>query len=372
MLQSISAIQEIQFLLYLTAIFLGFELAIYFLYRYYKIRDEQLPLNRILLSFGMFYSFFISGSFLLAVNKFIVNSQILYKLGYIFLLVSPVVFLFFITLKEFSKIINLKIARFLMILGLIPIIIVLFLPIASIYIFLLVVSLTLLNSLYIIIFQIKLMRTLKSNIKRRLIQIFIGDVLSIISLLFVLEITTSFYSSDMKIILFFLGITMLIAGIIIVTLGVYSFPALYELKWEENLLQLFIINQKNYECLYSHNFSEIKYEQNQADYEKLLSAGVTGIDNIISAITNTQGEKINKIKQADSLFLLEYGTEISSEITFVLVVKKDLNSNSYFLKSIKDQFEGFYKEILHGLDSLKGSEEALFKSFDIIIKNMML
>ena len=60
-LQSYNAIQEVRFLLYLTAAILGFQLAIYFFYRYYYIRDESLQLNKILLSYGFFFMLTIIG-----------------------------------------------------------------------------------------------------------------------------------------------------------------------------------------------------------------------------------------------------------------------------------------------------------------------
>jgi hypothetical protein len=154
-------------------------------------------------------------------------------------------------------------------------------------------------------------------------------------------------------------------------LGVYAFPAFYEFKWEENILSLFIINQNNRFCLYCRDFSELGLREQQKNYEMLFSAGIIGIDNILSIITNTKDEKVNKIKQPESLILLEYGSEIAPQIIYALVVKKDLKSNTYFLKTIKKQFESFYKEILSEIVNLKGNEEQLFKSFDIILKDII-
>jgi hypothetical protein len=99
--------------------------------------------------------------------------------------------------------------------------------------------------------------------------------------------------------------------------------------------------------------------------------GIIGIDMVLSEITNTKGETINKIQRPDSLILLEYGSGISSHIIYALIVKKDLKSNSYFLKLIRNQFESFYKEILKELDEFKGSEEQLFGSFDVLLENLL-
>ncbi|MFX1338828.1 MAG: hypothetical protein ACFFDK_09485, partial [Promethearchaeota archaeon] len=204
-----------------------------------------------------------------------------------------------------------------------------------------------------------------------LILIFGGNILSVISLISILEIIVNSVPSEYIIIIFSIGISLLIVGFMLTLVGLYAFPAFYGVKWEGNILKLYIINEKNNICLYSHDFSKVKSEQTQKADEQLFSVGVIGIDIVLSAITNTRGEKINKIKQADSLILLEYGSDFSPQIIYALVVRKDLKSNIYFLKSIKNQFENFYKEILKELDSLKGSEEQLFGSFDIIIEDVI-
>lgn len=256
MLYQLTIIEEIQFLLYLTALILGIQLAIYVIYRFLKAKHEGLPLNKLILLFGV-------------------------------------------------------------------------------------------------------------------ILILIGNILSIVSLFSILEIITDINRSEYITIIFFIGASLLTVGFILALIGLYTFPSFYGLKWEGNILKLLIINEKNNICLYSHDFSKIKSEHTQKDYEQLFSVGIIGIDIVLSAITNTRGEKINKIKQADSLILLEYSSGISFQIIYALVVKKDLKSNIYFLKSIKKQFESFYKEILRELDSLKGNEEQLFGSFEIIIEDLI-
>lgn len=370
MLFQLNKIQEIELLFYLTTTILGIQLVIYFLYRYYKIRDERLPLNMILLSFGVFFIFFIISDFILAINRlFILDpiwTEIIYKFGYVSMFLSTIALLFFISIKEFSKIINTKIAKSLIIINLIPIIVVILLPSSELFTFLIVTIILSAILIYFLIFQIRLINTSKGIIKNRLLLIFIGTDLSIISLFVVMEIIAGFYPLN---ILIFMGISLLMAGLIIVLLGVHSFPAFYELKWKDNLLRLLIIDQKNHTSLYSYDFSELKSKHK--DYKRLFSGGITGIDSILSAITKTEGEKMNKIKQADSLILLEYGTRSPLQIAYALIVKEDLDSNRFFLKTIKNQFEAFYKEILSEVDSFIGSEEQLFGSFDLIIKGLL-
>ena len=374
MLFQFNAIQEIQLLLYITAVIIGIQLAIYFFYRYFKIRDDRLPLNKILLAFGMVFSLIIPGTLILAINRFFISDPILkevfFKLGHSLLIFAITAFLYFINIEELSRVIYLKILKYLIIVNLISILIVILFPNTAFLTILVVVGLTLLLLLCILFIQMRLIFTSKGIIKSRLLLIFIGVNLSIISIFLILEVITVVFQPEIINILFLVGVSTLIAGFLIAMVGVYSFPAFYEFKWKENLLQLFIINQANNMCLYYRNFSEIESERT-GDYKKLFSGGISGIDSIISAITDTRGEKINKIKQVDSLILLEYGSDISTQITYALVVKTDLKSNLYFLKSIKNQFESFYQKLLSELDDIKGSEEQLFGSFDIILKSIM-
>lgn len=375
MLFQLNNVQEIEFLSYLTGIFLGLELVIYMFYRYYKTKDERLPLNKILLSYGMFYSWLILSIFISAINKFFISDpfekELFYKIGLISILFSSITFLFFIRIEEFSKIINLRIARYVMLIGLISIFIVFFLPVIFIISFILVSILTIILLSYILFIQIKLIITSKGSIKKRLNLIFIGEVLDIISLFFISESPLGFSQTDYHSTLFFIGIIILISGFIVASLGVYAFPAFYEFKLKENLLKLYIINKDNNYCLFSHDFSDIKQQDTHIEHETLFSGGIIGIDIIISLITDTTNENINKIKQADSFILLEYGTQLLSNLIYALVVKNNIKSNRYFLKSIKDQFESFYKEMLSELDNITGSKELLFSSFEVLINNII-
>ena len=362
-------IQEIELLFVLVVLILYIELVIYFFYRYYKIKDERLPLNKILLSFGTFYSFLILGISILAFNRFFITAlnlkEIFYKIGYLSILFSPVLFLYFIKIKEFSKTIYFKISRYTMIFGLLSILILIFLQIDFFFTFIFIIGLI----SFILIIQIRLIIISKGNIKKRLLHIFIGNLLSIFSLFFILEINGDLDLSEN--IPFMIGLAFLIVGFILTSFGVYAFPAFYEFKWKKNLLSLFIINQEINTILYSHNFADIKSDYKNQDYEAIFSSAIIGIEKIVSVITNTQDSKVNKIEQADSLILIEYGSDLSPEIIYALIVKEDLKSNSYFLKSIKTQFESFFKEILSNVNYFKGNEERLFGSFDIVIKNLI-
>jgi len=381
----LNEIREIQFLLCLINIILGIHLVIFFFYRYRKINAERLQLNKILLSYGSICLLSIISALILIINRFFISSlylkEILAKLGYILIFFSFITFLYFITSEEFSKIIKLNVVKVLIILIFIPIILIILIPSnAFIFSFIKIIAITLYLVLFGI-FQTRLVIKARGKIKKHLIQILIGGIIYFGSLFFIIEIFIHLlYPLENSTSLLFFCTVSFIAGYIIILSGVFDFPAFFELNWEENLINLFIINQDNDICLFKYNFSGIfqegrilkeKNEYYQKSFEDIFLGGITGIDSIIAEITNTKNEKINKIKREDSLVFLEYGSNFFSNITYALITKKDLNSNLYFLKTLKKKFEYIFKEILIDVEVFEEKEQ-LFKNFDNIIDDLLL
>lgn len=385
MLLQLSEIREIQFLLCLTNIILGTQLAIFFFYRYRKINTERLQLNKILLSYGSICLLSIISAFISIINRFFISSpylkEILDKLGYILLFFSIIIFLYFMTLEEFSKIIKLNIVKVLIILVFIPIILVILIPSNALIFSIIKIIVIVLYLALFGTFQTRLVIKARGKIKKHLFQILIGGIIYFGSLFFVIEIFINLlYPFENSTILLFLSTLSFIAGFVIILSGVFGFPAFFELNWEENLINLFIINQINNRCLFNYNFSGIfqegrilkeKNENYQKSFTDIFLGGITGIDRIIAEITNTENEKINKIKREDSIVFLEYGSNFFSDITYALITKKDLNSNLYFLKSLKKKFEYIFKEVLIDIEDFE-EKERLFKNFDVIIDDLLL
>jgi hypothetical protein len=383
-LLQLSEIREIQFLLCLANVILGTQLAIFFFYRYRKINAERLQLNKILLSYGSICLLTIISAFIMVINRFIITSpdfkELLNKIGYILLFFSIFTFSYFITSKEFSKIINMNIVKVSIIINLILIILIILIPSNALIFYFLKIIFAFLNLLLIATLQIRLIIKSKGKIKKHLIQILIGGIIYFGSLFFIIEIFINLlYPLENSTILLFLCTLSFIAGFIIILSGVFDFPAFFELNWEENLIDLFIINQNNNRCLFKYNFSGIfqegiilkeKNEYYQKSSTEIILGGITGIDRIIAEITNTENEKINKIKREDSLVFLEYGSNFFSDITYALITKKDLNSNLYFLKSLKKKFEYIFKEVLIDIEDFE-EKERLFKNFDVIIDDLI-
>lgn len=178
----------------------------------------------------------------------------------------------------------------------------------------------------------------------------------------------------------FLLAGVVLCGAIITFFGLYNFPVFFELtQWKENLIQLYIFERIHFKMLFSFYFSKINLASkspnnlNTSEDEKqfLFSRGMIGIDQIITGLTKLNEEKINKIKQAGILILLEYGNKKMSDITYALLVKKEMQSLYYFLKDIKKQFETTYKYFLVDLSVVQGNEEKLFSTFNNYIINFL-
>ena len=103
----------------------------------------------------------------------------------------------------------------------------------------------------------------------------------------------------------------------------------------------------------------------------MFSRGITGIEKITTYFLKSKEEKIIKIKQGDTFILLEYGDHPISNITYGLLVRKDMYSLRYFLEKVKDQFQSKYKYLLSNLELIEGNEEKFFLNFNNNIKTIL-
>lgn len=380
MISQIEVSIELQFIAYLIPVIIGFQLAIYFFYQYQKIRDKNLPLNKILLAFGSFILFIILGPLLIQISRNFIDNGLLYelisRLGWFLVCFSTTTVSFFVITKDFSTIINIKHAKILMVLNFVPMVILFFVPSILSPLFISSISFVVLNGLYIIRFQIILIRKSVGIIKKKFKLFLLGAIISLFALFFAASVGLGSLPPIINEIIYYTGVCELLIGFIIISLSVHNFPPFYEFEWRNNLIKLFIINQLNKNCLYSYDFVE-KFEKkskknknNPNHFDELFSKGILGIDTIITTITGTKEKRINKIKKGDFHIFLDYGLQPFS-IAFVLVVKIDLISTHHLLKSIKSRFESFFKEILLNLDKLNVEYEQLFRSFDIIMNQIL-
>lgn len=367
--------KEIQFLIYLIPVILGIQISISFFYRYRKLKDISLPLNRILLAFGSFIFFIVIGPLLIQISRnFIADGfldDFIYRLGWGICFTSTLSVSFFIIKKEFSSIIDLKFAKILLVLNVTSIII---LSLAKIPSPLFVVSILMvaLNGFYIIRFMVLLIRRSVGKIKRKFKQFFLGAMISFPSLLFATIVGLQILNPFLNQIVYFLGVSELVIGFIIMSFSVYEFPPFYEFEWRESLQKLFVIDMDNKECLFYHNFQNIEVsdtisENIDMNMKQLFPRGIVGIENLLSTITDTQSVRIEKIKKKNSYIFLEQGKKFEN-LTFILLLKRDLRSGNYFVKVIRNRFESFFKEILMNFEEIKVDQNRIFSSFDQIIE----
>jgi len=385
MISQTNVVIELEFLFYLIPVIIGFQLGFYYFYQYYKIRDVNLKLNRILLSFGTFILAIVFGALMIQIARNFVSDPILkdivYKIGWSMAFFGPIGLEIFTLTEDFAKITNLIVVKILVILNCLAIILAIVAPSTRSPLFIIAIIFVLLNGVNVLRFQIVLIKKSVGNIKKKFLLFFIGTVTSLVAIFFAIAVGLGVLETLIfELVVYYTGIGFLSTGFIIIFFSVSNFPPFYEFEWRDNLSRLYIINRSNNACLYYFDFlEEFIFDKSKKDEgtklitrgkESLHSGGIIGIEMIIASITGTKNQKIDIIKREKSYILLEYSSE-PFNIVFALIIKKDLISIRHLIQSIKKQFESFYREILSKLDSFKGNQELLFGSFDVILKGLI-
>jgi len=362
---------------------IGYQMAFYFLYYYYRHRERKIELNKILLYYGIFFGLSITGCLFDIINDFYITNifikDIFARMVYLLVLIASVLILYHISSKLYKEIINPTLTKILIFMNIFPFIsIFIFNPATTEFHFAIIfISI---DFLFFLIFQFNLIRFSSGKIKKRLKLIFLGSVISYLSII-IGSIPVSQLANQMNNpIIAIPYLTTSSLGFIILLLGAIKFPVFLEFFWKQNLISLFIINRKTLKKLYSYNFTSHAKDMNDSKKSlininesiKLISQGMIGIIEIFTAVAETKDKKIQKIKQGGFSILLEYGEEPISNIFFILLVKGEMDSNKYFLTTIKNQFQRMYKHVIPILEFLDGSSiERIFSSFDTIMKNIL-
>ncbi|MFX1257248.1 MAG: hypothetical protein ACFFAN_05290 [Promethearchaeota archaeon] len=364
---------------------IGYQIFVYFFYQYYKIRDEKLELNKILPAYGILFGLPLTGFLIRIINLYYVRNisseifNFLTKLTFLLLYSSFIIFFAILSMKSFRRIINLSLIKILSVSLIISIISIFILQPESLLFITIALITIVISYSYILYFQTKLIKLSTGVIKKRLKHILIGFLLCVLQHFFGGYLPSYVLFQQYSLILQLIAIPTFLLGLMIVFLGIFRFPAFLELGWKENLLNLFIIYRRNYKLLYTFDFKTVKDERfdsiknsvNSKEKELFFSRGIIGINDIFHIVTKSNEKEIEKIKRAELTIFLKNGDKPINFVTYCLVVKKDMISFTYFLKSIKNQFQVVYKHLLSNLNNLSGKEEKLFSGFDIVLDKLM-
>ncbi|MEX2683727.1 MAG: hypothetical protein Q6373_019285 [Candidatus Sigynarchaeota archaeon] len=381
MISQYAPIIEVQFLAYTIPVILGFELGVYFFYQYRKSRFTKLPLNRILLSYGWFTLFVVNGAFFQVVNRLFFNAtnELFAQIGFTAIFLAPIGFMAFILIKESRKLINLTLAWVITIASFTPLLF-LFLFGSKNRIFMASISITALNAISVITYQVRMIKASMGDIHRRLVQLFTGEIIALLALGFAFIVVFASNIGAPTEPFFFTGVAFLITGLLTMFYASNDFPPFYEFDWKSHLLKLFIIDQANNQFLYARDFSQkagpaAASSDGERDQlrDSLFKGAISGIEAMLETISVSSMQRLTEIDQGGSIILLDYSSPELPPITYALVVTKDLSSLRHFEKAIKAQFEAFFPGVLKNLDSVvkAGKPERAFQSFDIILNNML-
>ncbi len=368
----IIVLREISLVITLYSLSIGYQLAIYLFIQYRKRRDFNLIYNKLLISYCCFALFGLGAYLVESIREFYLKdaflSEIAYRLGLALFLVAD--FLFITTaMKPFSTSEESQL-RTKKVLGISIIgaeILLFFVDFKSPFFYILI-FIGILGSIWVLYFQLKLI-PLTSPKSRKSYLIFTGGIYLYLGPVLIINV---FLGNESNSPFFLFWSVLVLAGISICFLCIYNFPNFFEFGWKLYLKSLYIIDNKDLRILFYFDFlddfisdTEGYDLQNLEMYNKkeLFSKGLSGIDQVIAELSRSRGEKIKKIKQAENYLLLEYGDDLFSNLTFVLLVSNDLISLRFLLKDIKEKFQNTYHVFLKNLDIIQGNEERLFVNF---------
>lgn len=361
---------------------IGYQISVYFLYQYYKVKDEKIGLNKLLLAYGLLYGLGLSGVIIRTFNSYYIEDVVLYNFflyfTHIIIALAAISFLLIISSKSFQEIIKTSISRIVSVIAIIISVLIILIQIKLIQFIFIMISI-IIGSLYMVFFHLNLIKHSKGKIRKRIILIFVGESFLISTILIGAEEIVALIFQQHISIIPLISIPIILISLMIIFLGVFKFPIFLEFNWKENLTKLFIIDRQSFNLIYTFDFTELIDRKEKSKIEPLnliknklfFSRGLIGINDIISSITYSDEEKIEKIRHGEFLILLKHGEEPFSFIIYALLIEKDMNSTRYFLKTIKNQFQELYRNILLNLDGLEEDEKNIFSSFDIIIKNIL-
>ena len=347
---------------------LTYQMCFYLFYKYYKIRKENLGLNKFLIAFGLLYGFGFTGIVLRAFNSYFVNdllfNAILNNISHVIISIAAISFLLIISLKDFSSLLNKIIIRLIILITIVSSSLILLIG-DGILKNLIVFTSLLIGIIFMTYFHIILIQNSTGNVKIRIFTLFIGEILVVIGIIFGTEKNLYLFTPEGQILVRDMFTPLIIMGQLIIFYAFYDFPVFLEFKWQENLNYFYVIDRKRLRLIYNYNFrtksSEIVEES--SDQNIFFSKGLIGIEKVISLITKTKEDQIQRINQEDRIMIFTYGTDGLDSLIFCITVNDDMVSMAFLLKTLQKLFQNRFKSLLSDLEAIEGKEFIIFDKF---------
>ncbi|MBY8981365.1 MAG: hypothetical protein KGD57_00320 [Candidatus Lokiarchaeota archaeon] len=365
------------------ALFIGYEISFYLIYQYNKLKKKKIPLNKIILAYGLLSGLGMSGVFLRTIITYYIEDVILKakfnKFSHVLVALGIIVFLFTLSIKSFNEIVNVLLTRIVIIPAIIISIIIVLTNSKDIEFFLIIISI-IIGSIYLTYAHYKIIKKIPIKAKKRIFLVFIGFTILLSSIIFRAEEFLKFYPEDLQEEIEIITIPLILLGLLIVLFGTYRFPILLEIDWQDKFIELFIIDSKSNEILYSYNLSNEKnnnMKNNKEEYlskspEKqiIFSKGISDIEIFISNFVNKK-ESINKISHGNQVIFIRHGDNSLHNLLLCVTAREELNSLNYFLNSIKKQFQKSFEKIIVNRDLSLEEKKRILLGFNTYIKNFL-
>lgn len=331
---------------------IGYQICVYFFYIYFKNRDTKRSLNKILLAYGNLIGFGLTGIIFKTINTYYINNQSLSNyliiLSHIFISIGTLSFLTIVAQKQFNQILNITITRVVLIYSITVTILIQI--VSDFFSSLLVFISAIIGFVFFTVFHINLIKKLRGSLRKRLILIFLGDIILLVSILIRAKESMVFYNTIIANLIEIVTIPLMIFALNIIFFGILKFPVFLELNWKDNLIKFIVINKRSHDTVYDYEFEELKeakaeHRLNKEQMELLLSKGLIAVHKILDALIKND-EKVLKIEQGNFIILIEKGDKCFSHFIFLLVVKRNMKTLRYFLETLKNKFQDLYEVII--------------------------
>jgi len=363
------------------SIILDFQLAIYFLYLYYKHRKDKIGLNKFLLAFSNLFGIGATSYLFLVIGSFYLNegylTELFIRIGVALLQGGILAVLLNLLSKPFHTLINLRVVKIISVFSGVSIIYLLFFYVKPIGL-MPSISIGFIGGAYFLYFQTKLVKLTSGTVHSRLFITLIGENIFLIGMFFGSVLPNMPISLDLSAIFYLIGSYIVNIGLMVIFYGTFKFPGVLEFNWKNNLLKLYVIDSRNLFELYSYDFNKIKNLAGEPESQfhnevknSINSIGVVGISDVFDEITKTYQNRVKTIKYGKFNILLEYEEDPYSQFLFVLFVDKNMKSLQLFLKKVKNQFLISYKSLLDNYDMVDRFRGTIFSNFDLVLQKIL-